>query len=112
MARGVNRIIDDRFDLTLECIKRFYKNLPSPLYGTLIKYKSFFDLFESFENYVEFFLLQDLIDNKSSTIKFYMPFDDFKTRPSFNSVEDYISYKSKVLEFNSKRKARIKSLKI
>jgi len=111
MARGVNRIIDDRFDLTLECIKRFYKNLPSPLYGTLIKYKSFFDLFESFENYVEFFLLQDLIDNKSSTIKFYMPFDDFKTRPSFNSVEDYISYKSKVLEFNSKRKARIKSFK-
>lgn len=112
MARGVNSLIDDRFDLTLECIKRFYKNLSSPLYNTLLKYKNFFDLFQSFENYVEFFLLQDLIDNKSSTIKFYMPFDDFKTRPSFNSVEDYISYKFKVLEFNSKRKARIKSLKI
>lgn len=112
MARGVNSLIDDRFDLTLECIKRFYKNLLSPLYNSLLKYKSFFDLFESFENYVEFFLLQDLIDNKSSAIKFYMPFDDFRTRPSFNSVEDYISYKSKVLEFNISRKARIKSLKI
>ena len=67
---------------------------------------------ESFENYVEFFLLQDLIDNKSSAIKFYLPFDDFRTRPSFNSVEDYVSYKSKVLEFNISRKARIKSLKI
>tara|TARA_B100000886_G_scaffold107327_1_gene71664 strand:- start:228 stop:932 length:705 start_codon:yes stop_codon:yes gene_type:complete len=112
MARGVNSLIDDRFDLTLECIKRFYKNLSSPLYNNLLKYKNFFDLFESFENYVEFFLLQDLIDNKSSTIKFYMPFDDFKTRPSFNSVEEYISYKSNVLEFNSNRKSRIKSLKI
>tara|TARA_B110000977_G_scaffold127883_1_gene163367 strand:- start:268 stop:972 length:705 start_codon:yes stop_codon:yes gene_type:complete len=112
MARGVNSLIDDRFDLTLECIKRFYKNLSSPLYNALLKYKNFFDLFESFENYVEFFLLQDLIDSKKSSIKFYMPFDDFKTRPSFNTVEDYISYKSKVLEFNISRKGRIKSLKI
>ena len=112
MARGVNSLIDDRFDLTLECIKRFYKNLSSPLYNALLKYNNFFDLFESFENYVEFFLLQDLIDSKKSSIKFYMPFDDFKTRPSFNTVEDYISYKSRVLEFNISRKGRIKSLKI
>lgn len=110
MARGVNRFIDDRFDLTLECIKRFYKDLPSPLYSTLNKYKGFFDLFESFENYIEFFLLQDLIDSKSSNIKFYLPFDDFKTPPNFNSIEDYLSYKSKVLKFNSERKARIRSI--
>lgn len=112
MARGVNALIDDRFDLTLECIKRFYKNLSSPLYNTLLKYKSFFDLFESFENYVEFFLLQDLINSKKSSIKFYMPFDDFKSQPDFKTVEDYLSYKSKVLEFNKSRKDRIKSLKI
>ncbi len=112
MARGVNSLIDDRFDLTLECIKRLYKNLSSPLKNTLLKYKSFFDLFESFENYVEFFLLQDLIDSKKSSIKFYMPFDDFKTRPGFNTVKDYLSYKSKVIEFNNSRKDRIKSLKI
>ena len=103
-ARGCNGRIKDRFDLTLECIKRFYKNLSSPLYDTLLKYKSFFDLFESFENYVEFFLLQDLIDNKSSNIKFYLPFNDFKTPPAFNSIKDYLSYKSKVLEFNNCRK--------
>ena len=29
MARGAISLIDDRFDLTLECIKRFYKNLSS-----------------------------------------------------------------------------------
>ena len=112
MARGVNSLIDDRFDLTLECIKRLYKNLSSPLKNTLLKYKSFFDLFESFENYVEFFLLQDLIDSKKSSIKFYMPFDDFKTRPGFNKVKDYLYYKYKVIEFNNSRKDRIKSLKI
>ena len=30
-ARGVNRLIDDRFDLTLECIRRYYLDKPSPL---------------------------------------------------------------------------------
>ena len=39
-----------------------------------------------------------------------MPFDDFKTRPGFNTVKDY--NKSKVIEFNNSRKDRIKSLKI
>ena len=106
MARGVVRLIDDRFDLTLECIKRFYKNLPSPLYSTLFKYKDFFDLFESYDNYVEYFLFQDLVDNKGE-IKFYLPFDDFKTPPCFNSVEDYLIYKTKALDFNTLRKSRI-----
>jgi len=34
-ARGVNSLIDDRFDLTLECIRLFYMGLRSPLYDTL-----------------------------------------------------------------------------
>lgn len=112
MARGVNRLIDDRFDLTLECIKRFYNNLNSPLNDTLNKYKNFFDLFESFNNYVEFFLLQDLVDFKTNTIKFYLPFDDFKSPPTFKTVEDYLIYRNRVLEFNEKRKRRIKSLNL
>mgnify|MGYP001290841291 CR=1 FL=1 len=107
MARGINRLIDDRFDLTLECIKRFYSKLPSPLYKTLIKYKNFFDLFESFENYVQYFLLQDLVDYKNNSIKFYLPFNDFKSPPVFDSVDDYLTYKSNVLEFNTLRKSRI-----
>lgn len=64
------------------------------------------DLFESFENYLEYFLLQDLVDSKGG-IKFYLPFDDFNTPPDFNSVEDYLTYKKRVLEFNSLRKERI-----
>jgi len=41
-ARGVNPYIDDRFDLTLECIRLFYLDQQSPLYDTLNRYNSFF----------------------------------------------------------------------
>jgi hypothetical protein len=60
--RGVNVLIDDRFDLTLECIRLFYIGLESPLYSTLKRYKNFFDLFVNFEGYIKFFLLDDLVD--------------------------------------------------
>ena len=32
-----------------------------------------------------------------------MPFDDFKTRPTFSGVGDYLSYKKGVIEFISSR---------
>ena len=41
-ARGVNRKIRDRFDLTLECIRQHYINENNPLTDTLKKYSSFF----------------------------------------------------------------------
>ena len=34
-ARGVNPLICDRFDLTLECIRRYYAGVSSPLYEVL-----------------------------------------------------------------------------
>ena len=105
-SRGVNAFIDDRFDLTLECIRLFYLDINSPLYTTLERYKSFFDLFESFENYVEFFLLQDLIDT-SGKIKFYLPFDNFSSKPGFSGVEDYMIYREGVLQFIHSRNERI-----
>lgn len=84
-ARGINTLINDRFDLTLECIRRYYKAEKSPLYETFLRYNRFFELFETFEGYVNFFLLNDLLDNHGK-IKFYLPFDEFKTRPQFNDV--------------------------
>jgi hypothetical protein len=44
-ARGFNRAIADRFDLTLECIRRHYLNDSSPLDETLARYSDFFELF-------------------------------------------------------------------
>jgi hypothetical protein len=105
-ARGVNRLIDDRFDLTLECIRLFYLEQQSPLYGTLLRYKNFFDLFNSFIGYINFFLLDDLINEKQK-IKFYLPFDDFKTRPSFFDIDEYLAYKNGVMNFIKSRTKRI-----
>lgn len=65
----------DRFDLALECIRRYYLNPENlteeynPLFCTLSynteffdKEKEFFEMFGSFKNYVDFFCLQDWID--------------------------------------------------
>lgn len=104
----MNSFIDDRFDLTLECIRLFYLGQQSPLYDTLLRYKYFFDLFEGFSEYINFFLLDDLIDEKQK-IKFYLPFDGFKTKPKFSGVEEYLLYKYRVMDFIEKRNKRIES---
>lgn len=105
-ARGVHRLIDDRFDLTLECIRRFYSGEKSPLYDTLLRYCSFFDLFGDFVGYAHFFFLDDLLNNNNG-ISFYLPFDGFKTRPSFSDVNKYLLYKEKVIAFIYARNHRI-----
>ena len=61
-ARGCHPRIRDRFDLTLECIRRHYLGEPSPLSDTLARYADFFGLFGDFAGYVDFFHLQDLVN--------------------------------------------------
>ena len=108
-ARGVNSFIDDRFDLTLECIRLFYLGQQSPLYDTLFRYKDFFDLFDNFNGYIQFFLLDDLVD-ANQQIKFYLPFDNFKTKPTFTDINEYLGYKRRVIEFVKSRGRRIVNL--
>lgn len=63
--RGWHPRIKDRFDLTLECIRRFYEGKDSPLFKTLKIDEAFFNLFgkgkNGFKNYVDFFFLNDLV---------------------------------------------------
>jgi hypothetical protein len=106
-ARGINHRIKDRFDLSLECIRRHYVGEPNPLSDTLQRYGSFFDLFVDFKQYVEFFLLHDLVAVDFSTIKYYLPFDDFEGNPLPNSVNEYRTYRTKTLEFIKSRNQRI-----
>ena len=106
-ARGVNHKIQDRFDLTLECIRRFYKKEDSPLREVFERYAEFFYLFEDFGGYVDFFLYQDLVEIDYSGIKFWHPFDDFKTSPLPANKEEYVSYKEKVIVFLNGRNQRI-----
>ena len=105
-ARGVSIMICDRFDLTLECISRFYRDEESPLYKTLINYKDFFDLFVSFKGYVDFFHLQDFIDQQEQ-VEFSLPFDNFN-RPSLpQTIGEYRQYKNHTLDLINKRNLRI-----
>jgi hypothetical protein len=105
--RGINKKIDDRFDITLECIRRYYNNETSPLGETLQRYKYYFDLFINFRGYCDFFLLQDLTSDNYSKIKYFLPFNDFEQHPLPKTVEDYLKYKNNSIEFNKNRNKRI-----
>lgn len=47
-ARAFLGRIKDRFDLTVECIRRYYLDQPSPLTDVLARYANFFGLFDDF----------------------------------------------------------------
>lgn len=108
-ARGCLRKIADRLDLTLECIRRHYLGLgdPSRLGETLKLYPDFFALFENFQGYVDFFLLQDLVTDDYSAVRFCTPFDDFKTPSAPSNLHTYREYRRRSLEFIKARNRRI-----
>ena len=106
-ARGFHPLIKDRIDLTLECIRRHYINKESPLTDVLKRYGDFFSLFESFQGYVEFFLLQDLVTDDFLEIKFFMPFEDFKTAAVPKTLAGYLSYKDLVIKYINSRNQRM-----
>jgi hypothetical protein len=109
-ARGFHPKIRDRFDLTVECIRRHYTGLlPNPLGDCLARYPDFFRLFGDFAGYVEFFLLQDLVDDVSSTVKFFMPFDNFTGSQLPSNLDAYLGYRQRAIEFIESRNRRIVS---
>ena len=110
-ARGTNGKIKDRFDLTLECIRCHYINEKSPLSDTLQRYSSFFNLFENFQGYIDFFLLQDLVVEDYSSIKYLIPFESFENSPLPGDVDEYKLYKKNMTDFISARNQRILNLK-
>ena len=106
-ARGCSRKICDRWDLTLECIRRFYSSEPSPLDSALQKSKKFFDLFIDFKGYVDFFFLQDCID-ENYNVKLWLDTPLFVSDPMPESVGAYKDWIDKELDFVEKRSKRIK----
>ena len=106
-ARGFNQKIADRMDLTLECIRRHYRDESSPLGDTLRRYHDFFALFGDFRGYVNFFLLQDLVTKDYAAIKFFMPFDDFRTSSVPRDVKTYKEYRRRSIAFIEARNRRI-----
>jgi hypothetical protein len=113
-VRGRKWEIRDRFDLTLECIRRHYLAVDdNPLASVLTDDAGFFALFgggqEGFENYVQFFLLDDLWDGQS--IRWFDGFEgsdwDFTTPALPDSASSYLRYLDVVGTFVTSRNARI-----
>jgi len=106
--RGCSKYINDRFDLSLECIRCYYNNENSPLDKVLKRYNYFFKLFKSFKGYCEYFLLQDLVSDNYKTVKFFLPFKQFELNPGPNNINEYLFYKDTSIEFVINRNNRIK----
>lgn len=106
-ARGCHPLIKDRFDHTVECIRRHYRKEDSPLSDVIARYTDYFELFGDFLGYVEFFLLQDLVTVDCAAVKFFSPFDDFNKSPVPDSMSAYLDYRTLAVDFLQSRNQRI-----
>lgn len=105
-ARGMSIKIGDRMDLTLEAIRRRYLRESSPLAETLDRYADFFALFGTFQGYVDFWLLNDLVDDDYQ-VRFLLPFDDFRRNAPPADVAEYMQLKTETVRFLKARTERI-----
>ncbi len=109
--RGLNYYISDRFDLSLECIKRHYLSVENPLQNVLNRYAAFFALFKDFKSYVDFFYLNDLVTQDYSAVKYFMPSENiFKESPLPQDIDSYLMYRENSMKFTQSRNIRLASL--
>jgi len=104
--RGTHPRIQDRWDLTLEAIRRYYQGGVSPLTSTIDRYATFFNLFGSFEGYLKHFLLQDFVDD-TGAVKFLLPLNNFGLSPLPADLETYAQYRLDGLKLFEARRLRI-----
>ena len=105
--RGISSKIRDRWDLTLECIRRYYAGEESPLTKVIESDKAFYDLFVNFKEYVDFFFLQDCVSEDYSTVGIWCGDASFEKSGLPETVEDYFQFIRKEHEFLDKRNRRI-----
>ena len=113
--RGTHPEIADRFDLTLECIRRHYTNsdAPNPLGERLAYYGDFFALFGDFDTYIRFFLLDDLVDEDRNAVRSLLngePLTEFRLPAFAGSVAEYGEYRQRSIAFVMARNERIRQL--
>lgn len=87
--KGTNLRIADRWDLTLECIRRHYVGEESPLSKVIESDKAFYDLFVDFKGYVDFFFMQDCVSDDYSSVDIWMGDASFRKNGLPETVEDY-----------------------
>jgi hypothetical protein len=64
-------------DMVEDSYDGHYLDEPSSLSDTLERSADFFGLFDDFAGYVDFFQLQDLVNEPARTVRFFTPFEDF-----------------------------------
>lgn len=106
-GKGCNKKISDRWDLTLECIRRYYKGEDSPLYKTLARDKEFFHLFVDFKGYVDYFFLQDCVSDDYSSVDIWCGDDSFEGSGLPKTLDEYFAFIENQLEFLKRRSQRI-----
>ncbi len=106
-CQGTNRKVSDRWDLTLECIRRFYEGEESPLGWCLEQDRGFFDLFTDFRGYVDFFLLQDCVTPDYSEVRIWTDIEPFVDDPVPRDRDEYLSWMDRNMEFVDRRNRRI-----
>ena len=105
--RGTNIRISDRWDLTLECIRRHYAGEESPLSKVIETDKSFYDLFVDFKGYVDFFFLQECVSEDYSSVNIWMGDASFEKSGLPDTVEEYLNFLVKEHIFLDQRNRRI-----
>lgn len=131
-AKGCTRQrIADRLDLALECVRLYYAILPkygpqeplpikynriNPLGSVLHRYRSFFEIFGSFENYVAFWLLDDLVTPTADgpRVRFHLrapgatgEYDFESERALPTAAEQYLTYLLDADDFVERRNRRM-----
>lgn len=106
--RGTCGKISDRWDLTLECIRKYYIGEDSPLRKVMEDDKPFYDLFVDFKGYVDYFFLQDCVANDYSEVSIWCGDATFEKSGLPETVDDYFKFIYKEHDFLDKRNARIK----
>lgn len=107
-TRGCNPRIKDRWDLTLECVRRHYAGEESPLTAVMERDRAFYDLFVDFRGYVDFFFFQDLVTDDYSQVKLWLDTPLFETNPIPKDVPTYLKWIQSQLDFVEMRNERIR----
>ena len=110
-------LIDTSFDFRVDARgkdpdshSRYYRHEDSPLAPALGRYAGFFALFEDFQGYVDFFLLQDLVSADCEAVRFFMPFTDFSPPAIPRDLDTYLEFRRLSIEFTEARNRRIDQL--
>lgn len=101
-------LLKDRFDLTLECIRRYYEKEASPMSKVLQANAQFFALFCDFKGYVNFFFLQDLVNEDYSKINYFNSANKFEKVSYPQTEKDWLDLYNNQMNFVKKRNERIR----